>query len=72
MNLTNKIAIVTASTKGIGLASAIKLAQNGAIVYLAARNKELADEIIKKHHNLKLKFVKFDVNDEKTLKQKWT
>ena len=69
MNLTNKIAIVTASTKGIGLASAIKLAQNGAIVYLAARNKELADEIIKKHHNLKLKFVKFDVNDEKTLKQ---
>lgn len=45
--LENKIAIVTSSTKGIGLASAKKLAENGAVVYLAARNSNLAEEVIK-------------------------
>lgn len=32
--LENKVALVTSATRGIGLASAIKLAQNGAIVYM--------------------------------------
>lgn len=67
MLLENKVAIVTASTKGIGLSCAIKLAENGAIVYLAARNKELADKIISSHKNLKLKFVEFDATNEQTL-----
>lgn len=37
--LDNKIAIVTGGTKGIGLATSIKLAEEGAIVYACARNK---------------------------------
>lgn len=69
MKLSNKIAVVTAATKGIGLASALILAKNGATVYLGARNKELADEIIKKHKDLKLKFVNFDAKDENSIKK---
>lgn len=67
MKLNNKIAIVTASTKGIGLASALLLAQNGATVYLAARNKALAEEVINKHKDLKLKYVYFEASDTKSL-----
>ncbi|MEG0133703.1 MAG: SDR family NAD(P)-dependent oxidoreductase [Clostridium sp.] len=47
MKLKNKVALVTAATKGIGLASAEKLAENGAIVYIGARNEDLANEVIK-------------------------
>ena len=47
MKLKNKVALVTAATKGIGLASAEKLAENGAIVYIGARNEDLAKEVIK-------------------------
>ncbi len=46
----NKIALVTSSTRGIGLACAQKLAEHGAKVYLAVRNleagKKVAGEII--------------------------
>ena len=49
--LENKIALVSSSTKGIGLACAKKLAENGAKVYLGVRRldagQEIADEIIK-------------------------
>ena len=45
--LKNKIAIVTSSTRGIGLASAKKLAENGAKVYLAVRRPEFGQEIVK-------------------------
>lgn len=47
--LENKIALVTSATRGIGLACAKKLAENGAKVYLAVRRLEagqaVADEI---------------------------
>ena len=47
--LTNQIAMVTSSTRGIGKACALRLAQEGAKVYLAVRRPEagqaLADEI---------------------------
>ncbi len=49
--LENKIALVSSSTKGIGLACAKKLAENGAKVYFGVRRldagQEIADEIIK-------------------------
>ena len=48
-SLTNKVAMVTSSTKGIGLACAQKLAENGAKVYFAVRRldagKELAQQV---------------------------
>ena len=45
MRLKNKIVLVTASTRGIGLACAKACAKEGAIVYMAARNLERAQEI---------------------------
>lgn len=44
--LENKVVLVTAATKGIGLACVKLLAAHGAFVYLAARNRQLADSII--------------------------
>jgi NAD(P)-dependent dehydrogenase (short-subunit alcohol dehydrogenase family) len=47
MRLTNKIILVTASTRGIGLAIVKKCAAEGARVYMAARDMERAQEIAK-------------------------
>ena len=47
MRLENKVALVTASTRGIGLACAQRLAKEGAMVYMGARNVERAQEIAK-------------------------
>lgn len=43
--LENQVALVTAATKGIGLACALKLAKNGAIVYMGVRRIEATQEI---------------------------
>ena len=45
MRLQDKIILITASTRGIGLAIVKKCAEEGARVYMAARNMELAREI---------------------------
>ena len=45
MRLQNKVILVTASTRGIGLAIVKKCAEEGARVYMAARNLEKAQEI---------------------------
>lgn len=44
MRVKNKVALVTASTRGIGLACVQSLAKEGAVVYMGARNIERADE----------------------------
>lgn len=44
MRLDNKVVLVTASTRGIGLAIAKKCAMEGAKTYMAARNLERAQE----------------------------
>ncbi len=44
MRLHNKVILVTASTRGIGLAIVKACAREGAIVYMAARNLERAQE----------------------------
>ena len=45
MRLKDKVVLVTASTRGIGLAIVKKCAEEGARVYLAARNLQRAQEI---------------------------
>lgn len=45
MRLKDKVVLVTASTRGIGLACVKKCAKEGAAVYMAARNVERAREI---------------------------
>ena len=58
MRLQDKVILVTASTRGIGLAIVKKCAQEGAKVYMAARNMDRAQEIAKA-----LKDVKCVYND---------
>ena len=45
MRLQNKVVLVTASTRGIGLAIVKKCAEEGARGYMAARDMERAREI---------------------------
>lgn len=44
MRLKDKVVVVTASTRGIGYAAVAACAKEGAIVYMGARNLELAKE----------------------------
>lgn len=44
MRLKNKVILITASTRGIGLACVKACAKEGAIVYMAARNLEAAEK----------------------------
>ena len=53
MRLKDKVILVTASTRGIGLAIVKKCAEEGAQVYMAARNMERAQEIANTLHNVK-------------------
>lgn len=66
--LKDKVAVVSASTKGIGKACAESLAAQGAIVYIAARNEELANEVIKEIEDKGgvAKFVYFDASKPET------
>lgn len=45
MRLKNKVILITASTRGIGLACVKACATEGAICYMAARNLEVAEKI---------------------------
>lgn len=60
--LQGKIALVTSATRGIGLASAVKLAENGAVVYMAVRRLEATQEICDEYakEGLVMKPVFFD------------
>ena len=64
MKLKDKIVLVTASTRGIGLACAKACAKEGAIVYMAARNLELAKEEAEKliSQGYKVKYVYNDAS----------
>lgn len=66
--LKNKVALVTSATRGIGFASALKLAENGATVYLGVRRLEVTQEICNKYPKLKMIPVYFDAYKEETYK----
>lgn len=44
MNIENKVAVITGASKGIGRATAIALAKNGARLAISARNEDLLAE----------------------------
>ena len=46
MKLKNKVAIVTGSTSGMGRATAVLFAREGAKVVISGRNEERAKEIV--------------------------
>lgn len=62
-NLKGKVAIVSASTGGIGKSIALNLASNGAKVFICARNEEKARTIIEENKGLELDFMHFDATD---------
>ena len=53
MQLKDKVILVTASTRGIGLAIVKKCAAQGALVYMAARDMKRAQEIADTLHHVK-------------------
>ncbi|MCB1670636.1 MAG: glucose 1-dehydrogenase [Gammaproteobacteria bacterium] len=44
-DLTGKVALITGSTKGIGKAIAVRMAEHGARVVISSRNQEACDEV---------------------------
>ena len=67
MRLKNKVVLVTASTRGIGLACVKACVQEGAIVYMAARNIERAQEIANSLGGVKCVYKKHLTNKETIL-----
>ena len=45
LGLKNRVALVTGGSQGIGKACAMKLAEEGATVVIAARGRELLDQV---------------------------
>lgn len=68
--LENQVALVTAATKGIGLACALKLAENGAIVYMGVRRIESTQEICDQYKSQGFKMfpIYFDAYKSETYK----
>lgn len=67
--LDGKVAIVTASTRGIGYCTVETLAKEGALVYMACRNLELGAEksAALNAQGLKVKTVYFEAYDKKSI-----
>ena len=70
MKLKDKIILITASTRGIGLACVKACSKEGATVYMAARNLDLAKEEADKlnSHGCKVKYVYNDASKPESYK----
>lgn len=68
MRLENKVVLITASTRGIGLACVEACAKEGAIVYMAARNLEAAEKTANKLNDqgYRVKYVYNDASEPDT------
>ena len=64
--MDKKIALITGANKGIGLETAVQLAQQGIKVIATARNAERGQAAIQplQDQGLDVEFVQLDVNDE--------
>lgn len=71
LNLNGKVALVTGSTKGIGLSIADRLAEYGAHVLLNGRNKEATALILEKltDKGYSCEALSFDVGDSTAVKE---
>jgi 3-oxoacyl-[acyl-carrier protein] reductase len=70
MTLSGRVALVTGASQGIGHACALKLAQSGAAVAVAARNQQKLDELVARITAAGGKAAAFslDVGDEEQIK----
>lgn len=70
-NLKEKVAIVTGSSKGIGLAIAKGLAEQGAKVVISSRNQEACEQVVNqlKEEGLEAKAISCHIGDENQRKQ---
>lgn len=70
-NLTNKVALVTGATSGIGAATAIRFAEAGATVICTGRNKERGDGVVKtiKNKGGKAVFYEMDIDNDRSIEQ---
>jgi 3-oxoacyl-[acyl-carrier protein] reductase len=70
MTLSGRVALVTGASQGIGRACAIRLAQSGATVALAARNQEKLEEVAQQIQSANGTVATFslDVSDEEQIK----
>ena len=66
--LNNKVALVTSATRGIGFSSSLKLAQEGATVYMGVRRMEDTQKICDSYPELKMIPVYFNAYEEDTYK----
>ena len=67
----SKVAVVTGTSSGIGLETALVLAENGFKTYATMRNLNKASNILDKvqRKNLPIEVLELDVNSDKSVRQ---
>ncbi|CAG0902401.1 unnamed protein product, partial [Cyprideis torosa] len=63
MELSGKVAVITAAAQGIGRATALKFAEAGALVYATDINEELVRDLQGHHGAGEIRSSKLDVRD---------